>query len=319
MIIPRLKSIAKGLLLTGLFTGVGTLFLLTSTPTAATGLPTSRPQAGFAMFLPFVRLPEVNAPGSTPTATPQATATPAPPTADHMPYGPFHNSDFNRDFFDGAIIAGNAWNALPTIRSQGYRVFASTGDSNPCSYMPGGPETFDSEALLSAIVAKCPQILEYAADDTLLGLLMLNEPHDPKDCPDVPVYKLEQVAAGFWAAFPELSPADFYFGFGAPPTYYEDGGGIPSANLAFYQYSINDGPIEDNARPQQQSAARQGLKLIYSANLYYLGVAGTVAANIWECQQTDGVMVSLWTDRFIDDADASQFAAARSACEARAP
>jgi hypothetical protein len=251
----------------------------------------------------------------------------APPDeTDALPYGPFHNSDFSRTFFDGAFVAGRRWKYLENAREHGYRVFAAAAVfSPPCVYMPDGPENFDVDAMVAAIVARRSEILEYASDGTLMGLLELNEPHDP-NCENwggeagwkVPQWALYEVAERFWSAFPELSPDNFYFGYDTPPAYIEAGGGSPHINVAFIQYSTGKGELPAWAKPHQDSAARQGMKLVYSANLDQLGVEGTVNTNIWECQQPDAVFVTFWRDDFINDADGPKYEQAKAACDGKA-
>src|SRR3990172_5159012 len=146
--------------------------------------------SGLTMFMPLVvgrssrDLPPGDVPPPpTPTPTPQPTPTlpspdptptlpppdptPTPPDRGNdfvRPYGAFHNSDFTRTFFNGAFLSGSEWNLMPEVRTRGYRIFAAAGDSNPCDYMPGGPDTFDVDRMVQDIVARRADILEYASD-----------------------------------------------------------------------------------------------------------------------------------------------------------
>ena len=302
----RIPLIVLGMImLAGLLYSLGTAADAPHFPMTVEATPVSDP---YFIFLPSLFRNSVDTP---------------PETTGVIPYGPFHNSDFSRTFFNGAFIAGTRWKYLDEARNQGYRVFAAAAVfSPPCTYMPDGPENFDVDGMVADIVERRSEILEYASDGTLMGLLEINEPHDP-NCenwggePDwkVPHWALYEVAERFWAEFPELSPDEFYFGYDTPPSYIEEGGGSPDINVAFIQYSVGKGDLESWAKPQQESAARQSMKMIYSANLYQLGVDGTVSANIWECQQPDAVFVTFWRDEFINEEDGPKYDQAKSACE----
>jgi hypothetical protein len=293
------------------FSGLGGLFIPAAAASEGTG-SADLPSNSIRIYLPISKVEE----GSLPP----------PPGPGELPYGPFHNSNFDRTFFNGAILAAGEWRDMANARAHGYQVLGSTADSNPCDYMPNGPDSFDVDALMNYILGQRDNILEYAGDGTLMGIIELNEPHDPnceehggQDWWTVPQWALYETAQRFWEAFPELSPATFYFGFGTPPTYIEAGGGSPDINLAFIQFSPNDGLIHEWAPEFQESAARQNMRLVYSANLDLLGLGPTVAANIWECQQSDAILVTLWRDMVIDDADGNSFEQARHACASGSP
>lgn len=251
-------------------------------------------------------------PTETPTETPTVTPT---PRFVGIPYGPIHDSNFDRTYFNGAILSGDEWASMPIARQKGYRVIAAAAVPNPCAHLVNG--VFDVEEFVGEIVARKADILEYASDGTLMGLMELNEPHNPNGCFQVPVPDLAAAADRFWQEFPELSPNTFYFGYDTYPTYIENGGGAPSVNLTGIQFSLGKGTIEEWATPEQASAARQGFKMVYSANLYRLGIDAMVTANIWECNQADTVMVTLWSDHYVVDSDAAKFQTVLDACSNR--
>jgi hypothetical protein len=356
------KFIAKALLVAGTFAGLGILSLTQSTPTAASELPTAQPAFGFSLFLPFINVsaldpveatgtpectstPEVSptptptstdssTPAPTPSPTPSATCTPqatppsqATPTpqapADGIPYGPFHNSDLTRPYFNSSFISGAEWNQMPQVRALGLSLFAAAGVSDPCYYLDDetDPDSFNVSRILADIEARHAQIVDYASDGTLGGIMELNEPHDPTRCDPIPAHFLVEIAQGFWQLFAgELSPETFYFGIDAPPVYLEDAND-GSINLGFLQYTAKGGQdFYTWSAPLLESAYRQGMTgIIYSANLNILGVEAATQANILECAQPDALMVTLWTDRFVDESDSDLYADVLAACEAAAP
>ena len=280
----------------------------TSTPTQ---VPTDTPT--------FTPLPTFT-PTFTPLPTFASTPTPTLVTDVSVPYGPFHNSAYTRLFFDGAIIAGNEWERLHEILDANYRILAAAAVSDPCYYYtdPFDANTWDVDAFVADIAARELEIREHFADGTLIGLVELNEPHNPDQdrCVPVPPAKLSEAANAFWAVFESatLNRNTFLFGFWTPPTYLE-GVDVSGISLAAIQYTGKGGvPIDQWALPLEQSAASQGIMLIYSANLYQLGVVDTVAANVWECSRPLAAMVTLWTDRYVLDADAGLYQTALDAC-----
>lgn len=278
----------------------------TATPTAtSTSTPTETPTA-----TDTPTPTETFTPTATPTLTPTLTATPTE-LARSIPYGPLHNSNWNRDYFNGSIISSGEWGSLPAIQAAGYKVFGVAANSNPCSHVFNN--VFDVNEFINEIVARKSTILQYYNSGTLLGLLELNEPHNPTNCSPIPVLKLEEAAQAFWAAFPEVNKDNFLFGYWTPPTYIEAGGGAPAVNLTAAQYGLGKGTVEEFTASQLGSANRQNMKLVLSANLNQLGLTDTLAANAWECTQ-DTPLVTFWTDRFVNEADAELYRTVLKVC-----
>ena len=268
----------------------------------------------------FTRTPtptptQTNTPTNTPTPTETATPTPTftpTPIPFGIPFGPFHLGDFTEPRFNGAFLGSNEGDKLALAEIYNHKVVAAFAITDPCYYMPDGPENFDVDGLVSQIVARKAEVLYYVENDVLVGITELNEPHDP-NCEQsggdptwkVPVSTLDLIAQRFWEAFPELNPTDFYFGFWTHPQYLELGGGVQYINVASIQYSPKRGSPQTFIDLANASAEQLGLsKLIWSVNLQTttdMNVVFEVLA--LECQQTNSLLVTMWKDSLVNDSE----------------
>ena len=251
-----------------------------------------------------------------------------------IPFGPFHfgENKAGNDYadpltsaFSGSFIyldngsSSQADTLLKAAKDNGHRIVVSTGKSYPCTYWNGS--TFNSTLFVSDTAALLPTVVKYWPA-TVVGLQLLNEPHDPQpECkPGIPVKYLydsvkqirSYLSSNYESSHPGISK--MYIGFDAPPTYFEDGLKGDSArsstdgtiNLAMIQWTPRKGGGATAtekaiawAAPQKAAAARMGMRLNYSVNTRDASLAETLEVNKWECQQTDALEVWWynWSDK----------------------
>jgi hypothetical protein len=232
---------------------------------------------------------------------------PVPETG--TPFGPFHFGDkdtndyihtlapaFNGSFVDlGTKSPAAVEPFLQAARDDNFKIVVNIANSYPCAYWDG--VNFDKDSLVSDAANLIPKIVEYFPD-TVIGVMLLNEPHDPQtDCqPGIPSNHLYNAAREIRAEFAKHGAGDIYLGFGSHPIYIESGLSTAQStdgtiNLSFVQWHPGKGSIESWAAPQQAAAARMGHKLLYSVNTRSTSEEEVLAANTWQCQQTDALSV----------------------------
>ncbi len=264
----------------------------------------------------------------------QIRISPAPAVAQGIPYGPFHFGE-NKGGNDYADPLAGAFNGsfvyldnatspqadllLKTAKDNSRRIIASTGKSYPCTYWNGS--AFNTALFVSDTEALLPTVVKYWPN-TVIGLQLLNEPHDPQpECkPGIPVKYLydavkqirSYLAKNYDSSHPGVS--QMYIGFDAPPTYFEDGlkgdatrsSTDGTINMAMIQWTPRKGtgstPTQQAinwAAPQKAAAARMGMKINYSVNTRDASLAETIEVNKWECQQSDALEVWWynWSDK----------------------
>lgn len=234
------------------------------------------------------------------------------------PFGPFHYGDSSTSAFSSAQSpayngsfmhfankgASFAVPLLDAARANGVKVMASMGQSDPCSYWDGS--TFNTTQLVADISALLPTLKNYYPD-TVQGIQILNEPHNPSRCTVVPVRSLYDAAKQIRTAMAANGMAGALFGYNTPATFIE--GGLTAAesqdgtiDMAFIQWHNGKGAVTSWATNEKAAASRMsagGHKfwLTYSTNADANGsdTASSLTALKWMCEQSDAVQVWWWS------------------------
>jgi hypothetical protein len=189
---------------------------------------------------------------------------------------------------------------LQGARDRGQKIIINIANSYPCNYWDG--HTFNHELFVSDVTSRVDTVAPFYPD-TVIGLMLLNEPHDPQEeCqPGIPSIELYNATRDIRAAFAEAGVGDILLGFCAPPTYIESGLSPSQASdgtitLSFLQWTPIRGEFDEWAEPAQAAAARMsagGFRhwLIYSVNSEFASDQEVLDMNTWACQQEDAVQV----------------------------
>ncbi|OGM14274.1 hypothetical protein A3A76_00270 [Candidatus Woesebacteria bacterium RIFCSPLOWO2_01_FULL_39_23] len=279
-------------------------------------------------------------PTLTPTPTPKPTSTPAltlsptpEPVTDGVPFAPFHfgesAGDYNvmrngvraGDLFTGAFMSIGSNSAITTVESlfaaakaEGSKVIASPSVSDPCYYWDGA--TFNQSQFVTDIKRILPSIVKYK--DTVIGIMVLNEPHDPTRCVKIPASTLYNVAKAVRAEFvPNGLASNFPFGYGVHPSYFLTVANDGTINFANAQYTPKKGTVQSFVTSQQADATTTGMKLYFTVNATQdLNLASDLKYMCDNLDKSRVLMVGYWT--WGNTAvDFSTLLAARDSCKAR--
>lgn len=307
----------------------GTELEPTPTPTPRVSTPTPLPNA---TNTPTPRT-------STPTPVPPTpTPTPTPNSSGGLPVGPFHFGDrvTDYDYVKDGVVAGTVFTGgflsvdlrttteaadglLKAAREHGNKIIMNVAYPDPCSYWDGA--VLNQTQMVSDVNKFLPTIASY--QDIVLGIMLLNEPHDPTRCTAVPASSLYGAAAAIRAEFGKYGiPADFPLGFGAPPEYFSGVAGDGVINLVNAQYAPKKGTISSYVSGQQATAASLGIKLYLTVNAVQDGT-NTAADMKYMCDNVDKnrvLMVGYWSwnqEGGNQTQPLNDFVAVKEACEAR--
>lgn len=279
------------------------------------------------------------APGS--SLVPQASI---PTTTGGLPFGPFHfgerSSDytFSKDgvvaenvFTGGFVHLGTADSAskvqaaetvLSLARSKGKKLIVSITESYPCKYWD--TQTFNGTLLDTDASYLVPTVAKYYPD-TIIAVMILNEPHDPQAACHTPIpqQSLYDAAKKIRARFATLGKGTIPLGFGAPATYFDgkmtaDG----TVTLANSQFSPQRGTIASFISTQEGAAKRMGMKLYLTVNASKTG-AQLDDNLVTVCQTADlttTIMTGYWSwneNGGNQSIPLSDFTKVRSACALR--
>ncbi len=257
-----------------------------------------------------------------------------------IPYGPFHFGEevadydhpkalaFNSGFVDLGLKSDIAIDILLSeARDHDYRLIVNIGQSYPCVYWDG--QTFDGAAFVNEVLGRADNIAPFYPD-TVVGIILLNEPHDPQpECqPGIPPQYLYNAAQQIRAGLAAYGMEDIYLGFGSPPNFIEEGLSEAQArdgtiNLSFAQWSDS---IDFNAWVDivQGAASRMSEgghphKIVYSINSLKFTSQELIDFNMWACVQGDAFTVTWWHWNLIDgpkdQISLSQFQSVRDVCD----
>jgi len=258
-----------------------------------------------------------------------------------IPYGAMHFGDELADYSHPAAPAFNGgfvdlYNKsdlaiqmlLEAARDDGQTIVINVTDSYPCEYWDGS--IFEHDHFVGDVTDKVDNIAPFYPD-TVIGLMLLNEPHDPQpEClPPIPAIHLYNAARDIRAAFANAGAGDILIGFGAPPDYFANG--LPPAqaqdgtiNFSWASWISSRGDFDAWAAPVQAAAASMsagGSKhwIVYSVNSYQASDQEVLDMNTWACQQDDALQVWWynWTDPGGPKATISlnEFLAVREICD----
>ncbi len=237
-----------------------------------------------------------------------------------IPYGAMHFGDELADYshpkapaFNGGFV--DFYNksdlAIETLlqaaQDDGQTIIINVTDSYPCEYWDGS--TFEHDYFVGDVTAKVDNVAPFYPD-TVVGLMLLNEPHDPQpECqPGIPAINLYNAAKEIRAAFANAGAGDILIGFGAPADYFESGLSPAQAqdgtiNFSWASWISSRGDFDVWAAPVQAAAASMsagGSKhwIVYSVNSFQASDQEVLDMNTWACQQDDALQVwwYSWTD-----------------------
>ncbi len=258
-----------------------------------------------------------------------------------IPYGPIRFGMDSNDYdhpkavaFNGASIhLGEASPAqeeiLQAARDHALRIVVSLADTNPCTYWDGS--NFDHDSFVGDVLNHVETVAGYYPD-TVIGVLLLNEPHDPlPECePEIPPIYLYNAAKDIRAAFAEEGAGDIPLGFWARPLYIERGLSDSQARdgtitLSFLQWRSGKDPFDLWAAEHKAAAARMsedGFRhwIVYSVNCEGTSDQEVIQMNTWACGQDDAFEVQWhnWrlSDGPKDTIPLAHFLAVRAVCDA---
>ena len=187
-------------------------------------------------------------------------------SAPGVPFGPWRLPDsLFRAPFTATVLAlrpGEAVARLDAARRAHMHVFIILERSRRNHQQADG--AFDFAAWKREIVPfRGIDFGSYVADGTVLGHILIDEPHDPTNWNGAPVpYAIVDSAAAFskshWPTLP--------VGVTSPPTFLGRAA-LPSLDWSFAQYRPNKGEINSWLAAQRTAAERSGLALVLSINV----------------------------------------------------
>ncbi len=183
-----------------------------------------------------------------------------------VPFGPWRLPDslFHAPFTATvlALRPGDAIARLDAARRAHIQVFIILERSRRNHQR--ADKSFDLVAWKREIVAfRGVDFSSYVADGTVLGHILIDEPHDPTNWNGAPVpYAIIDSAAAFSKSLWPTLPV----GVTSPPTFLAQAP-LPSIDWSFAQYRPNKGEINAWLAMQRSAAERSGLALVLSINV----------------------------------------------------
>ncbi len=185
-----------------------------------------------------------------------------------FPFGPFHllPGDYGPPFTCAFYAAQNPdglIELLETARSKGFRVVIHLAGSR--RFYQNEDSSFSIEKFTSSLeIYKDVNLESYINDSTIIAHLLFDEPQDPSNWDGNPVpYELIDSAAGVSKRlFPKLPVC-----VGGPPSFLIGGAPYRNLDLAFAQYTIKYGNIDNWYSNEVDKAKEGGIGLIFSLNV----------------------------------------------------
>lgn len=243
--------------------------------------------------------PGTGSPTTTSVSPTSAAVSPVPsgsPTTSGkgIPFGPFHFGERVADYdvVKDGVSAGDVFTGgfaslgkqtpagadaiLAAAAKNNYGMIVNLGVADPCNYWDGA--TFDSGGLLGDVAKMVPTLEKYYPA-TVRGILLLNEPHNPRPvdqggCVAIPPATLYSVAKmlregdGKTAGLNSTKLAGIPLGYGVHATYFDGKiSGDGTITLANPQYAPGRGGTASQFMASQEAVARKlGMKLYATVN-----------------------------------------------------
>jgi hypothetical protein len=189
-----------------------------------------------------------------------------PSSATGLPFGPWHLPDsLLRGPFSGSVLALHPYDAMERLeaaRRAHFRVFVILDRSRVRHQNPD--KSFNLQLWEQEVERFAGMDFgSYVKDGTILGHLLIDEPHDPTNWNGKPVpYAVIDSAAAYSKRLWPTLPA----GVAAPPSFLKDGS-WRSLDFGFAQYKPKKGDVSPWLAREVQDARASRLALVVSLNV----------------------------------------------------